>query len=82
MAQFGGWSGGIWSWYGGAPFSLQSPEDSLNCYCGAGSRLNPTGTLKLENPTIERWFNTEAVVPAAFGTVGTLGPAPLVGPGF
>jgi hypothetical protein len=54
----------------------------LNCYCGAGSRLNPTGTLKLDNPTIERWFNTDAVVPAAFGTVGTLGPAALVGPDF
>jgi hypothetical protein len=79
----GGWNvGGIWSWYGGAPFSLQSPEDSLNCFCGAGSRLDPTGNLKLDNPTIERWFNTDAVVPAAFGTVGTLGPAPLVGPDF
>ncbi len=80
---FGGWNvGGIWTWTGGFPFSLSSPNDSLNCYCGAGFRLDPVGNLKLDNPTISRWFNTDAVTPAAFGTVGTLGRGVLVGPDF
>jgi hypothetical protein len=84
LAQIlGGWSvGGLWSWYGGSPFSLVSPQDSLNCFCGAGSRLDPIGELNVSNPTIERWFNTEAVTPAPNGRVGLLGPATLVGPDF
>jgi hypothetical protein len=80
---FGGWNvGGIWSWYGGPRFNLSSPSDSLNCFCGAGSRLNQIGELKLANPTIGRWFNTAAVEEPEFGSVGTLGLGTVAGPDF
>ena len=79
----GGWNiGGIWSWYGGPRFNLSSPSDSLNCFCGAGGRLNVIGELNLDNPTRTRWFNTDAVEVPDFGDVGTLGLGTLTGPDF
>jgi hypothetical protein len=76
-ALLGGWAvSGIWTWYGGIPFGLQSPVDSLNCFCGAGSRLDQIGTLAGGPHTIQQWFNTNAVREPAFGQLGTMGVTP------
>ncbi len=79
---FGGWNvGGIWSWVGGARLTPRG-GDSLNCYCGAGSRLDQIGDLTLDKPTLQRWFNTSAVIEPPFGRIGTLGLGVLKGPDF
>jgi hypothetical protein len=55
----------------------------LNCFCGAGGRLNQVGDLQGPQ-TLQEWFNTAAVAVPAFGTIGTLGVSnpSLIGPDF
>jgi hypothetical protein len=80
----GGWTvGGILTFHSGYPFGLGSPVDSLNCFCGAGGRLNQVGDLQGPQ-TLQEWFNTAAVAVPAFGTIGTLGVSnpSLIGPDF
>ncbi|MBL8219737.1 MAG: carboxypeptidase regulatory-like domain-containing protein, partial [Bryobacterales bacterium] len=44
-------------------------------------RPNVVGNARLDNPTVERWFNTQAFALPAFGTFGNAGRNILEGPG-
>jgi hypothetical protein len=49
---------------------------------GANDRPNVSGTAKLDDPTADRWFNTQAFSMPAFGTFGNAGRNILDGPGY
>jgi hypothetical protein len=75
----GGWSiSGAARLYGGIPFSITNATNSLNCFCGAGYRLNliQGGSLTSGTHTLQEWFNTSAVAGPAFGQLGNLGNTP------
>ncbi len=78
-----GWEVGILTvMQSGLPFTVTVPGSPSNT--GSGSRANPVSGVSatLDDPTINRWFNTAAfAVPPAF-TWGTLGRNTLRGPGI
>ncbi|MBL8232124.1 MAG: TonB-dependent receptor [Bryobacterales bacterium] len=75
----GGWQiAGITSALGGTPFSVNFNSTILGSPSG---RADLTGNAKLDNPSIQRWFNPAAfAVPAPF-TFGNSGRNILLGPG-
>jgi hypothetical protein len=71
-AILGGWQvQGIYVWRSGRPFTPTISADRANT--GVGQRPNRTGTGTLEDPTVDRWFDTTAfTLPAQF-TYGNSG---------
>lgn len=86
----GGWQTfGIWSFQTGRPFTvaLSSERDNSNTGrsmlgFGANDRPNLVANPRLDDPTVERWFNTDAFDMPAFGTFGNSGRNILDGPGL
>jgi len=89
-AILGGWQTfGIWTFQSGRPFTvaLLSEIDNSNTGraslgFGANDRPHLIGEAVLDNPTPERWFNTDAFVLPEFGTFGNSGRNILDGPGL
>jgi Carboxypeptidase regulatory-like domain len=76
----GGWQiNGINTFQTGLPFTPVSNTSTLNT--GTGSRPNRLGTGTLDNPTIDRWFDTSAFATPAQFTYGNSGRNILYGPG-
>jgi hypothetical protein len=76
----GGWQlGGILSLRTGFPFDVSYPGDTQNS--GTANRGNRIGSGKLDNPTIDKWFDESAFVAAAPGVYGNNGRNVLYGPG-
>lgn len=86
----GGWQVlGIVSLQTGRPFTAALlPEidwtntGRSNLGFGNNDRPNLVGNARLDNPTIERWFNTSAFVFAAPGNFGNAGRNVVDGPGY
>lgn len=77
---FGGWSiAPIVSLSTGFPLNLSVNGNPANT--GGLNRPNVVGDWRLENPTVEQWFNTAAFVRNAPFTYGNAGRNILVGPG-
>jgi hypothetical protein len=67
----GGWQlSGILLLRSGLPFTVNQSQSVRST--GTGNRPNRTGSGKLDNPTIDRWFDTSAFTPPA-DTTGTYG---------
>jgi hypothetical protein len=76
----GGWQiNGINTFQTGLPFTPTANTSTLNT--GTGSRPNRTGNGKLDNPTIDRWFDTSAFATPAQFSYGNSGRNILYGPG-
>jgi carboxypeptidase family protein len=78
----GGWQlSGILLLRSGLPFSVNQSTNLLST--GTGNRPNRIGSGKLDNPTIDRWFDLSAFVPTAdnTGTYGNSGRNILRAPG-
>jgi hypothetical protein len=81
-AVFGGWQlNGIIQMYDGRPFTPVASR--ANTQAGFAARPDRIGSGELENPTIERWFDTAdfRVVPAGQFRFGNSGRNILIGPG-
>jgi len=78
-AVLGGWQvGGNLSWRSGFPFDVGYPGDSQNS--GTSNRGDRIAGGKLDNPTIDRWFDEFAFVQSAPGVYGNTGRNVLYGP--
>lgn len=78
-AILGGWQmGGILTLRSGFPFEVTFPGDPQNT--GTTNRGDRIASGKLDNPTIDNWFDQSAFVISAPGVYGTTGRNPLVGP--
>jgi hypothetical protein len=76
----GGWSlSGILSLSSGLPFTLNLPFDNANT--GNVNWPNRIADGRLDNPTIDRWFDTSAFTFPAQYTFGNAGRGFLTGPG-
>ncbi|MFN0124494.1 MAG: carboxypeptidase regulatory-like domain-containing protein [Blastocatellia bacterium] len=76
----GGWQiNGINTFQTGLPFTPTANTSTLNT--GTGSRPNRTGSGALDNPTIDRWFDTSAFATPAQFSYGNSGRNILYGPG-
>lgn len=76
----GGWSlSPIVTLDSGAPLNLSVNGNPSNT--GQSDRPNVVGDWRLENPTIQQWFNTAAFVRNAPYTYGNAGRNILIGPG-
>ena len=71
--------GGILSARTGFPFDVSYPGDPQNS--GTRNRGNRIADGKLDNPTIDRWFDQSAFVQSAPGVFGNTGRNVLYGPG-
>jgi hypothetical protein len=79
-AIFGGWAlGGITTLSSGPPITLTLNFDNTNT--GTSNRPNRIGVGSLDNPTVERWFDTSAFVFPAQYAYGTAGRNILTAPG-
>ncbi|MFN7931951.1 MAG: carboxypeptidase regulatory-like domain-containing protein [Bryobacteraceae bacterium] len=79
-AALGGWQvGGILTLRTGFPFEVSYPGDPQNS--GTQNRGDRIGSGKLDNPTIDRWFDQSAFVASAPGIFGNTGRNVLYGPG-
>jgi len=76
----GGWQlGGLVSARSGFPFDVNYPGDPQNSGTrNRGDRLAPG---RLDNPTIDMWFDQLAFVASAPGVIGNTGRNVLIGPG-
>jgi Carboxypeptidase regulatory-like domain len=80
-AVLGGWQvGGILALRTGFPFDVSYPGDPQNS--GTANRGDRLGSGKLDNPTIDRWFDEFAFVQSAPGVYGNMGRNVLYGPGL
>lgn len=78
-AALGGWQlGGILSLRSGFPYDINYPGDSQNS--GTRNRGNRVASGKLDNPTIDKWFDEFAFVTSAPGVYGNAGRNVLTGP--
>jgi hypothetical protein len=81
-SKLGGWQvSGILFVRSGLPFTVTQTQGVAST--GTGNRPNLVGDPHLDNPTIDKWFNTAAyqVVPDTTGTYGNVGRNTLEGPG-
>jgi hypothetical protein len=79
-AFLGGWQiGGILTLRSGTPFEITFPGDPQNS--GTTNRGNRIASGKLDNPTIDNWFDKSAFVISAPGVYGNTGRNVLNGPG-
>ena len=81
-ALYGGWQvSGILLLRGGLPLTVTQNQGVLST--GTGNRPNRICDGRLDNPTIERWFDTSCFVPPSdtTGTYGDSGRGILRGPG-
>jgi hypothetical protein len=68
---YGGWQiNGIFLWRGGLPLTVTQTQNVLST--GTGNRPNQICDPKLDNPTIDKWFNT-ACFASPTDTTGTYG---------
>jgi hypothetical protein len=75
----GGWEiGGILSLRSGFPFDISYPGDPQNS--GTRNRGDRIASGKLDNPTINQWFDQFAFVVSAPGVYGNAGRNVLIGP--
>ena len=90
--QKGFWAAvaGGWTWtsnsmlQSGGPFTARVRGDFLDVQRGVNGTLRADYTgapISLGDPTIERWFNTDAFVLPAAGQFGTAGRNTITGPG-
>ncbi|MCI0422821.1 MAG: TonB-dependent receptor, partial [Acidobacteria bacterium] len=80
-AVLGGWQvGGILALRTGFPFDVNYPGDPQNS--GTRNRGNRIGSGKLDNPTIDKWFDEFAFVQSAPGVYGNTPRNVLYGPGL
>ncbi len=87
---WGGWqTHGILTLQSGRPFTVALLSDLDNSNTGrsilgfgANDRPNVTGKAKLDNPTIDRWFNTSAFAVPPYGSFGNAGRNVVEGPGY
>lgn len=80
-AVLGGWQvGGILAICTGFPFDVNYPGDPQNS--GTRNRGNRIGSGKLDNPTIDKWFDEFAFVQSAPGVYGNTPRNVLYGPGL
>jgi hypothetical protein len=80
-AVLGGWQiGGILALRTGFPFDVSYPGDPQNS--GTRNRGNRIASGKVDNPTIDRWFDQFAFVQSAPGIYGNAGRNVLYGPGL
>jgi hypothetical protein len=76
----GGWHiNGIFSTQTGLPFTPTANSATVNT--GTGSRPDRIGSGELDNPTVDRWFDTLAFVTPGQFTYGNSGRNILYGPG-
>jgi hypothetical protein len=76
----GGWQvNGINTFQTGLPFTPTANSATVNT--GTGSRPDRVGDGKLDNPTVDRWFDTSAFRTPAQFTYGNSGRNILYGPG-
>src|SRR5215470_818957 len=76
----GGWQvNGINTFQTGLPYTPTANSPTVNT--GTGSRPNRTGDGKLDDPTVDRWFDTSAFATPAQFTYGNSGRNILYGPG-
>jgi hypothetical protein len=76
----GGWQLGGWFTYrSGFPFDVSYPGDPQNS--GTTNRGDRIASGKVDNPSIDRWFDQFAFVASAPGVFGNTGRNALTGPG-
>jgi hypothetical protein len=82
---FGGWIlNGTLSAASGSPFTARVVGDVTDVARGTNGtlRANYTGAqISLDNPTLQRWFNTDAFTVPAAGTFGNSARNLVIGPG-
>jgi len=66
----------------GFPLTVSAGEDTANIGNCCRPNLVPGVSTKLDNPTINQWFNTAAFSRAPNGTFGTSGRSVVTGPGI
>ena len=87
---WGGWqTHGILTLQSGRPFTVALLSDLDNSNTGrsilgfgANDRPNVTGKATLDNPTIDRWFNTASFALPPYGSFGNAGRNVVEGPGY
>lgn len=80
-AVLGGWSlSPIWTLTSGEPLNVSVNGNPSNS--SGADRPNVIGDWEIDNPTVERWFNTEAFVANAPYTYGNAPKNLLRGPGY
>ena len=76
-----GWQlNAIASYHTGTPFTVTNGAPRSNT--GGTDRPNQVGDPRLDNPTVARWFNTEAFAAQPINTAGNTGANTLHGPSF
>jgi hypothetical protein len=79
---YGGWQlGGILYWRGGLPLTVTQTQGVAST--GTGNRPNQTCDARLDNPTIDRWFDLSCFAPITepTGTYGDTRRGSIRGPG-
>ena len=79
---YGGWQlGGIFYWRGGLPLTVTQTQGVQST--GTGNRPNQICDARLDNPTIDRWFDLSCFAPIteATGTYGDTRRGSIRGPG-
>lgn len=64
---------GIATFGSGQPFTVHSPLDTSGFFVNGGQRADQVCSGKLDNPTVERWFDTSCFKQAANYTIGDSG---------
>ena len=66
----------------GFPLTVSAGEDTANIGNCCRPNRDFTVSTALDNPTVDRWFNTSAYSRAPNGTFGTAGRSEVIGPGI
>jgi len=80
---FGGWKvTSVVTLASGFPLTVGAGEDTANITNCCRPNRDFSVSTKINNPTIDKWFNTAAYSRAANGTFGTAGRSEVIGPGI